>query len=103
MDVKRRLVPDMWDVAMNATTPVMSNPALWAAAAQGVRATRAIGRDGRIGALPFPASLWTRTRDLPVAPEESLRQWWRRTHPDGITPAATVEAAHRALKNQEEK
>ena len=70
---------------------------------QGVRATRAIGRDGRIGALPFPASLWTRTRDLPVAPEESLRQWWRRTHPDGITPAATVEAARRALKNQEEK
>ena len=52
---------------------------------------------------PFPASLWTRTRNLPVAPEESLRQWWRRTHPDGITPAATVEAARRALKNQEEK
>ena len=103
VDVKRRLVPDMWDVAMNASTPVMSNPALWAAAAQGVRATRVIGRDGRIGALPFPASLWTRTRDLPVAPEESLRQWWRRTHPDGITPAATVEAARRALKNQEEK
>ena len=103
VDVKRRLVPDMWDVAMNASTPVMSNPALWTAAAQGVRATRVIGRDGRIGALPFPASLWTRTRDLPVAPEESLRQWWRRTHPDGITPAATVEAARRALKNQEEK
>ena len=45
----------------------------------------------------------TQTRDLPVAPVESLRQWWRRTHPDGITPAATVEAARRALKNQEEK
>ncbi len=103
VDVKRRLVPDMWDVAMNAATPVMSNPALWTAATQGVRATRVMGRDGRIGALPFPASLWTRTRDLPVAPEESLRHWWRRTHPDGITPAATVEAARRALESREEK
>jgi L-lactate dehydrogenase complex protein LldF len=28
--------------------------------------------------LPF-ASGWTRARDLPVPPRESVRAWWRRT------------------------
>ena len=30
--------------------------------------------------------MWTGARDLPVAPSETFRQWWRRTHPDGETP-----------------
>lgn len=99
VDVKRRAVPDMWDLGMAATTPVMSNPALWKSAPYAVKASRLLGgKDAAIGALPFPASLWTRTRDIPVAPRESLRQWWKRTHPDGVTPPETVAAARAALE-----
>lgn len=98
VDVKKRAVPDMWDVAMKTTAPLMSNPALWKAAPTLTKATRLLGgKDGAIGALPFPASMWTRSRDIPVAPKESLRQWWHRTHPDGITPPETVAAAQASL------
>ena len=87
VDVKRRAVPDVWDVAMNVSAPVMSKSSLWAAASQTVKASALLGgKEGKIGALPFPASLWTGARDLPVAPSETFRQWWRRTHPDGETP-----------------
>ena len=48
----------------------------------GTKATRLFAKKGAIGALPFPASLWTRARDLPVAPKETFRQWWKRTHKD---------------------
>jgi len=82
VDVKRNLVPDVWDLAMGATTPMMTNATLWKAAGKGAKATRLFAKKGSIGALPFPASLWTRARDLPVAPKETFREWWKRTHKD---------------------
>ena len=89
VDVKRRLVPDVWDVAMNVSALVMSKSSLWAAASETVKASALLGgKEGKIGALPFPASLWTGARDLPVAPSETFRQWWKRTHPDGQTPVS---------------
>ena len=91
VDVKRRVVPDVWDVAMNVSAPVMSKSSLWEAASQTVKASALLGgKEGKIGALPFPASLWTGARDLPVAPSETFRQWWRRTHPEGETPQSQV-------------
>ena len=91
VDVKRRMVPDVWDVAMNVSAPVMSKSSLWEAASQTVKASALLGgKEGKIGALPFPASLWTGARDLPVAPSETFRQWWRRTHPEGETPLSQV-------------
>ena len=94
VDVKRRAVPDVWDVAMNVSAPVMSKSSLWAAASQTVKASALLGgKEGKIGALPFPASLWTGARDLPVAPSETFRQWWRRTHPEGETPLSQVAGA----------
>ena len=81
VDVKRKVLPDMWDVAMSATQPAMSSGRLWGLAEKAVKATRLVGRDGRIGALPFPASMWTGARDLPEAPAENFREWWARTHP----------------------
>ena len=83
VDVKRKVVPDMWDLAMGTTAPVMSSGRLWSAAAQAVKATRLVGRSGRIGALPFPASMWTVSRDIPAPPAENFRDWWRRTHGPG--------------------
>ena len=86
VDVKRKTVPDMWDVAMSATRPAMSSGRLWGLAEKAVKATRLVGRDGRIGALPFPASMWTGARDLPEAPSENFREWWARTHPTTTAP-----------------
>jgi L-lactate dehydrogenase complex protein LldF len=37
---------------------------------------RVTGREA-VGPLPWPASLWTRARDLPLPPEQTFRQWWR--------------------------
>lgn len=81
VDVKRKILPDMWDVAMGVTTPVMKSSRVWTTATKAIKATRLIDRDGKIGALPFPASMWTGTRDVPAAPAETFREWWRRTHP----------------------
>ena len=46
VDVKRSAVPDVWDVAMNVSAPVMSKGSLWAAAS--IKAAgRAAGRPER--------------------------------------------------------
>lgn len=96
VDVKRKALPDMWDIAMNVTKPPMSSGAVWKVAQHGVKASRLIARDGKIGALPFPASMWTGARDVPEAPRENFRQWWARTHgPDS--------AAAPSVPTQEEK
>ena len=92
VDVKRNLVPDVWDLAMGLSTPVMSNAKLWKAANVPTKATRLFAKKGAIGALPFPASLWTRARDLPVAPKETFREWWKRTHKDSDANAPRTDA-----------
>jgi L-lactate dehydrogenase complex protein LldF len=40
---------------------------------------RPLGPRSALGPLPWPASRWTRARDLPAPPRESFRQWWRRS------------------------
>jgi L-lactate dehydrogenase complex protein LldF len=40
---------------------------------------RAPGGRAVLGRLPWPASTWTDTRDLPTPPAESFRRWWTRT------------------------
>ena len=98
VDVKHTIVPDVWDLAMGVSTPVMSNAKAWELATAGVKATRLIGKKkGKIGALPFPASLWTGARDLPVAPKETFRQWWRRTHPESDASAPRTDAPARGI------
>lgn len=77
-----KILPDMWDVGMKASAAPMSNATLWKVATAPLKATRLLGgKKQRIGALPFPASMWTGVRDVPVAPKETFRQWWDRTHP----------------------
>ena len=98
VDVKHSIVPDVWDLAMGVSTPVMSNAKAWELATASVKATRLIGKKkGKIGALPFPASLWTGARDLPVAPKETFRQWWRRTHPESDASAPRTDAPARGI------
>ncbi|EOM74557.1 iron-sulfur cluster-binding protein [Rhodococcus rhodnii] len=70
--------------AMKAARWVMDSPTRFAAAEKLSRTGRVLGgRSGRITALPYPASAWTRSRDLPVPPKETFREWWSRTREDG--------------------
>jgi L-lactate dehydrogenase complex protein LldF len=41
-------------------------------------AARALPHTTHLGPLPWPASPWTRARDLPMPPQESFREWWRK-------------------------
>ncbi|RJF41995.1 iron-sulfur cluster-binding protein [Actinomyces sp. 2119] len=102
VEARRRVVPGMWDVAMKATAPAMSDGRLWSLAQQAVKASRLVSRDGRIGALPFPASQWTGARDIPEAPAESFRQWWARTHPtSGRRPGEAATAPQAASQEDQ--
>ncbi|MDQ1585068.1 MAG: L-lactate dehydrogenase complex protein LldF, partial [Actinomycetota bacterium] len=75
-------------VAMAAASWVMSDPVRFARAEKASRAGRVLGgRRGRIRTLPPPLSGWTASRDMPVPPKETFREWWSRTRgADGSTP-----------------
>jgi L-lactate dehydrogenase complex protein LldF len=70
--------------AKSLTWPSLESMAMRGAAAT-FRSSRRLGlaeRLARLGtavASRFGASAWTRTRDLPQAPRQSFRAWWRRT------------------------
>lgn len=81
--------PTGWGAAMSAASYVMSDPGRFALAEKGTGALRAFaGKKGHVSKLPFPASGWTQSRDLPAPPKETFRQWWARTHP--VEEAAAV-------------
>jgi L-lactate dehydrogenase complex protein LldF len=62
----------------------MANPGRWGRALRAARAGRLLGRGGRrSSALPPPLAAWTDTRDLPVPPRETFRDWWARTRQGG--------------------
>jgi L-lactate dehydrogenase complex protein LldF len=55
----------------------MLNPRLYRASGWlAARATRLIGRKGRIRRLPPPLSVWTRKRDFPIFAAKSFHQLW---------------------------
>jgi L-lactate dehydrogenase complex protein LldF len=71
-------------VAMAAASYTMDHPALYRAAQHASRLGRVVagGRRGetpRIRSLPPPLSAWTTSRDIPVPPPETFREWWSRT------------------------
>jgi L-lactate dehydrogenase complex protein LldF len=77
-------VPSAEAVTMAAAAYVMASPNRFAAAEKASRIGRAIGRRrGRIRALPPPLSAWTTSRDVPVPPKETFREWWARTRAAG--------------------
>ena len=67
---------------MSAASFVMSDAKRFALAEKSTAALSAMaGKKGYVAKLPFPASGWTQSRDLPAPPKETFRQWWDRTHP----------------------
>lgn len=66
----------VWKAAMKAASFAMADGARFRRAARVPRALRAISRHGVIRRLPFPGSLWTRSRDLPEPPRQTFHDWW---------------------------
>ncbi|MGV0781610.1 LutB/LldF family L-lactate oxidation iron-sulfur protein [Mycolicibacterium sp. XJ775] len=84
VDQERGGIPSGQDLAMKAAGWAMAGAGRFALAETALGAGRLIaGRDHRISALPWPASKWTASRDIPEPPAETFRQWWNRTHEGG--------------------
>lgn len=84
VDSERSVLPSGQDLAMKAAGWAMAGAGRFALAEKALGAGRLIaGRDHRISTLPWPASKWTASRDIPEPPAETFRQWWSRTHEGG--------------------
>jgi L-lactate dehydrogenase complex protein LldF len=59
--------------AMRAAAWTMRSPRRWARALRLLRIGRLLRRRR---ALPPPLSAWTQSRELPVPPQQTLRDWW---------------------------
>ncbi|ORA32663.1 LutB/LldF family L-lactate oxidation iron-sulfur protein [Mycobacterium aquaticum] len=81
VDSERGGLPSGQDLAMRAAGWTMASAGRFSLAEKAMAAGRLVaGRDHRISALPWPASKWTASRDIPEPPKETFRQWWIRTH-----------------------
>jgi L-lactate dehydrogenase complex protein LldF len=80
VEAQPRATPEA--IAFRALSKVMSNPRLWRLAqrAAGLGRFLARGKPTLPGALPPPASAWTRTRDLPTPPARTFTQQWAEEH-----------------------
>jgi L-lactate dehydrogenase complex protein LldF len=86
---KRRAsrVPTPEQMLMASAAWTMDSPARWAGALRAARLGRLLGRRrGRITSLPPPLSAWTGTRDLPLPPPQTFRDWWARRERGQGTP-----------------
>ena len=76
-------LPSAQTLAMRAVASTMSSPGRFARAERLLRLGRlfSFGRN-RIRSLPWPGSAWTSSRDLPLPPNETFREWWHRERQD---------------------
>jgi L-lactate dehydrogenase complex protein LldF len=81
VDAKREQTraPTPERAVMAAAAWTMESPARWASALRAARLGRLLGRRRRrISTLPPPLSAWTATRDVPLPPTQTFRDWWKR-------------------------
>jgi L-lactate dehydrogenase complex protein LldF len=70
-------VPSPEQAVMASAAYAMDSPARWTAALRAARLGRLLGgRRRKLTALPPPLSPWTGTRDVPLPPRQSFRDWW---------------------------
>jgi L-lactate dehydrogenase complex protein LldF len=81
VDAKREAsrAPTPEQALMAAAAWTMDSQARWTGALRAARLGRLLGRRrGRIATLPPPLSAWTGTRDAPLPPSQTFRDWWAR-------------------------
>jgi L-lactate dehydrogenase complex protein LldF len=81
VDAKREhsRAPTAEQALMATAAWTMDSPARWANALRAGRLGRLLGGRRRIiSTLPPPLSGWTSTRDVPLPPTQTFRDWWRK-------------------------
>jgi L-lactate dehydrogenase complex protein LldF len=78
VDAKRdHKLPTPEQAVMAAAAYAMDSPARWTATLRAARLGRLLGgRRRKLTNLPPPLSAWTGTRDAPLPPRQSFRDWW---------------------------
>lgn len=76
-EANRGGIPDVWDVAMKASSKIMGDGKRWATATKGMKAGRVVaGKNRKIHNVPIPlANRWTMVRDIPAPPAQTFREW----------------------------
>jgi L-lactate dehydrogenase complex protein LldF len=82
---KKHHLPSPEQAAMAGAAWVMRDPARWTRALRAGRLTRLLGpllgrRRGGFRRLPPPLSAWTGSRDAPMPPARTFRDWWVQEH-----------------------
>jgi L-lactate dehydrogenase complex protein LldF len=80
---ERRTIPGPEAIGMAAAAWTMAEPDRWSTAQKFSRIVRRLTRrsdreHGRLSSLPGPLREWTASRDAPMPPEETFREWWAR-------------------------
>ena len=76
VEAQRGGIPTVWDVAMGAAKIPMSSGPLMKVAGKLMPLGRKIaGSDRRLVNLPWPATAWSTSRDVPAPPSKTFRQW----------------------------
>jgi len=79
-DAKRQGRPHMEPTVMLGAKFVFGKAGRFHLVEKAANAVATVAGDKQyIGPMPWPASLWTRARDIPMPPKESFRDWWART------------------------
>jgi hypothetical protein len=60
-------------------------------------------KEGKIARLPFGLGSWTDARDAPALPEETFRQWWRRTRSTAESPGSPRDSTPEAPARRSER
>ncbi|WP_115726677.1 LutB/LldF family L-lactate oxidation iron-sulfur protein [Actinomyces culturomici] len=89
VEAQRGGLPSGWDLAMAAAKVPMSSGPLMRAAGRLMPIGRALaGSDRRIVSLPWPASAWSTSRDVPAPPAQTFRQWMAIHEAGAASPAS---------------
>ena len=89
--------PSLESVAMAAAGAAFSSPKRLAAAERLAGwLSRPLATKGAIGPLPGPLRRWTVSRDAPLPPGQSFRQWWRSERRPSVPAGAPQKAVRLA-------
>jgi len=72
--------PSAERMAMRGLAWVMRDRKRYARALRAVRRGARLLPGNKVRHLPWPASRWTTSRDAPLPPSETFREWWVRSH-----------------------
>ncbi|MGN6635949.1 MAG: LUD domain-containing protein, partial [Oryzihumus sp.] len=78
VDAHRGGLPRPEAVAMGGAAWAFARPGRWALVERAGGIAGRVARRLGLRRLPWPASAWTRARDLPPVPRRPFRVWWRR-------------------------